>query len=170
MHSSTIGSVLLLALLLVGAGCAQPAVKNATDASEVPVATDAKEAAASGNSLDLRGDGLEKLPSYVLDMTGLEALDISNNQLTGALPSEIGKLTNLKVLNASGNLMTGVPAEIGKLRELRTLNLSNNRLTGLPMELGQLSNLETLDLSGNDIAKQDLDGIRKNIPNAKIIE
>ncbi len=114
--------------------------------------------------LDLSGQGLEKLPSYVLSRTDLEELNISDNKLTGALPSEIGKLTKLKVLNASNNLMTGVPAEIGHLPNLEVLDLSNNQLTGLPNELGQLSKLKILNLSGNDYSEQDLDIIIKGLP------
>ena len=128
--------------------------KEKTQTPEVP----------SGKSLDLSGQGLEKLPSSVLSRTDLEELNISNNKLTGALPSEIGKLTKLKVLNASNNLMTGVPAEVGHLPNLEVLDLSNNQLTGLPNELGQLSKLKVLNLSGNNYSKQDLDVIKKGLP------
>ena len=107
---------------------------------------------------------MEKLPSSVLSRTDLEELNISKNKLTGALPSEIGKLTKLKVLNASNNLMTGVPAEVGHLPNLEVLDLSNNQLTGLPNELGQLSKLKVLNLSGNNYSKQDLDVIKKGLP------
>jgi Leucine-rich repeat (LRR) protein len=51
----------------------------------------------------------------VFDKTNLVELNVSYNQLTGALPSQIGKLKNLKILNASNNQMTGVPAEVGQL-------------------------------------------------------
>jgi Leucine-rich repeat (LRR) protein len=122
------------------------------------------------NSLNLSGQGLEKLPSYVLSRTDLEELNISNNKLTGALPSEIGKLKRLKVLNASNNLMTGVPAEIGHLPDLEILDLSSNELTGLPNELAELKKLKVLNLSGNDYSKQDLDIIRKGLsPDVNII-
>lgn len=121
-------------------------------------------------ALDLRNKGLDKLPAYVLALIDLQQLDISSNRLTGALPAEIRKLQNLRVLNASNNQMTGVPAEIGQLRLLEVLDLSNNKLTGLPYELGNLQNLKTLNLSGNQYAKQDLDYIRTKLPTAtKII-
>lgn len=118
----------------------------------------------SGNSLDLSNQGLDKLPSYVLDRKSLEQLDISNNNLTGALPAEIRFLSNLRVLNASNNKMTGVPAEIGQLQKLEVLNLSNNELTGLPYEMGNLKNLKVLDLSGNNYSQLDLDIIKKDLP------
>jgi Leucine-rich repeat (LRR) protein len=122
------------------------------------------------NSLDLSGQGLDKLPAYVLSRTNLEELNISNNLITGALPSEIGKLTKLKVLNASNNMMTGVPAEIGYLPNLEVLDLSNNKLTGLPNELAQLKKLRILNLSGNAYSTHDLDITRVGLsPDVTII-
>lgn len=118
----------------------------------------------SGSKEDLSGQGLEKLPMSVFNNTGLVELDVSNNKLTGALPSEINKLKNLKILNASNNLMTGVSAEIGQLQNLEILDLSNNQLTGLPYELGNLQKLKTLNLSGNNYSQQDLDIIKKSLP------
>lgn len=119
--------------------------------------------------LNLSDSGLERVPSYVFEMSGLEELDVSNNNLTGALPGEIRHLSNLRILDASENEMTGVPAEIGQLSELEVLDLSNNSLTGLPLELGNLSNLEQLDLRGNDISQQDLDAIRARLTLTEII-
>ncbi|HLC83818.1 MAG TPA: leucine-rich repeat domain-containing protein, partial [Bacteroidia bacterium] len=100
----------------------------------------------------------------VLDKTGLEELDISNNNLTGSLPAEIRLLQKLRVLDASDNNMTGVPAEVGQLANLEILDLSNNQLTGLPYELGNLKNLKTLNLAGNDYSEQDLEIIKQGLP------
>jgi Leucine-rich repeat (LRR) protein len=120
--------------------------------------------------LDLSYQDLEKLPEYVLTKINLEELDISNNNISGALPAKIRHLQNLRVLNASNNKMTGVPAEVGQLKKLEILDLSNNRLTGLPYELGNLKNLKTLNLSGNNYARQDLEVIKKSLPdNTEII-
>ena len=52
-------------------------------------------------------------------------LDLSNNGLTGSLPSEIGRLTQLSVLMLSDNGLTGsLPSEIGRLTQLSYLALS----------------------------------------------
>lgn len=115
-------------------------------------------------TLDLSGQRLTKIPDQVFNEKNLEELNISDNEITGAIQSQIGNLKNLKVLNASNNQMTGVPAEIGQLQNLLTLNLSNNQLTGLPNELGNLKNLKTLNISGNNYSTLDLSGIEKNLP------
>ena len=107
---------------------------------------------------------LKKVPENVFGQTGLKELDLSSNQLAGAIQAEIRHLQSLRVLNTSNNLMTGVPAEIGQLQNLEILNLSNNQLTGLPYELGNLKNLKTLNLSGNDYSTADLEIIIKKLP------
>jgi len=114
--------------------------------------------------LNFSNQKLTKIPDFIFAKTNLEELDVSNNQLTGAVQAEIRHLQNLKVLNLSNNQMTGVPAEIGQLSNLEVLNLSNNQLTGLPYELGNLKNLQTLNLSGNNYSEQDLEVIKKGLP------
>jgi Leucine-rich repeat (LRR) protein len=114
--------------------------------------------------LDLSNNGLTSLSQSIFNQTNLEELNVSHNFLTGAMPAEIRKLQNLKILNASYNQMTGVPAEVGQLQKLETLDLSYNQLTGLPNELGNLQNLKTLNLTGNQYSQQDLDYIRNKLP------
>jgi Leucine-rich repeat (LRR) protein len=108
----------------------------------------------SSKVLNLSSQNLKQIPGYVFNQTNLEELNVSNNQLTGAIQAEIRQLKNLKVLNASNNQMTGVPAEVGQLSNLQILDLSNNQLTGLPYELGNLSNLKTLNLQAIIIPRQ----------------
>ncbi len=123
-----------------------------------------------GKILDLSNRGLTKVPADIFSKTGTEELNLSGNNLTGALPGEIRFLKNLKVLNASNNKMTGVPAEVGQLSKLEILDLSNNQLTGLPYELGNLKNLKRLKLSGNNYSQQDLAIILKGLSVSVIVE
>lgn len=118
----------------------------------------------SPSSLDISGSGISQVPEYVYEMREITELNVSDNQIDGALQAEIRNLQNLEVLIASNNEMTGVPAEIGQLHKLRVLDLSNNKLTGLPQELGNLSKLERLDISGNDYSAQDLATITEQLP------
>ncbi|WP_420636803.1 leucine-rich repeat domain-containing protein [Candidatus Palauibacter sp.] len=94
------------------------------------------------------------------DLSTLQLLDLSDNDLYGHIPEGLGNLQRARVLNLSGNRLVGaIPAELGNLSALRVLDLSGMRpslaypLPGLehalPAQLGRLSNLEILNLSGN---------------------
>jgi len=148
---------------LVGAGCTLN-----TSTNNNPVINN--EPVTVVDTLNLSNQGLTQLPNFVLTKIKLQELNISHNNLTGALPAEIRQLRNLRKLNISYNQMTGLPAEIGQLTDLSELNLSYNRLTGLPYELGNLKNLKTLVLTGNDYSTLDLDVILKSLPNLKVIK
>jgi Leucine-rich repeat (LRR) protein len=124
----------------------------------------------SSRTLDLSGKGLTKAPEYIFSRTDLEELDLSHNALTGALPAEVRRLSELKVLDLSNNNFTGVPAEIGQLKNLEILDLSHNALTGLPYELGNLAKLRVLDISGNAYSEADLSQIKKNLPAGVVIK
>ena len=80
-------------------------------------------------------------------------LQLSENNLTGEIPPELGELAGMGTLNLSGNNLTGeIPAELGDITLLYHLDLSNNQLTGgLPPELGTLRDLQVLDLSNNQL-------------------
>ncbi len=65
---------------------------------------------------------------------------VRNNKLD-TLPPEIGKCTELRMIDVTYNWITHLPPEIGKLVNLRSLKLSYNKLRFLPAEIGGLSNL-----------------------------
>ena len=124
----------------------------------------------SGKTIDLSNQGLTEVPKDILDDTKVVVFNVSNNNLTGALPAEIRKMSNLEKLIASDNNMTGIPAEIGQLSKLKIANFANNDISGLPLEIGNLSNLETLDLRGNpNVSDYDISLIQPKIPNAQIL-
>ena len=70
------------------------------------------------------------------------------NNLTGAIPPELGALSELRILRLTDNGLSGpIPAELGRLGNLQGLYLSHNALTGpIPAELGDVSDLRVLEL------------------------
>ena len=91
------------------------------------------------------------IPSELVSLSELQFLHLPYNSLTGEIPPELGDLANLQSLDIRANELTGeVPSELGGLGNLNVLRLDTNKLTGeIPSELGGLSNLEELRLSGN---------------------
>ena len=73
-------------------------------------------------------------------MSRLWWLDRESNQLTGAIPPELGQLTTLLFLRMGGNSLTGnLPGTFSNLTSLRMFRLANNSLTGvIPLPVAQL--------------------------------
>lgn len=126
--------------------------------------------ASVSDAVDLHGQGLTRVPEDIFTRNDITSLDLSDNNLEGALPAEIRVLQKLKMLDLSGNNFTGVPAEIGQLKDLEILDLSHNQITGLPLELGDLQNLQLLDLTGNQFSEADLARIREKLPSSTVIK
>ena len=94
-----------------------------------------------------------RIPTELGNLSNLEYLGLNSNQLTGPMPPELGDLNNLRWLHLSQNQLTGgIPTELGNPSSLEYLFLDVNQLTGgIPTELGNLSNLEWLDLNRNQL-------------------
>lgn len=101
-------------------------------------------------AIDFSGQGLKGLSCNLFKYAFLEKLYLNQNKLQW-LPSDIGSLRNLTVLDLSQNNLTELPAEIGMLTNLKTLMLVDNHLDHLPVEIGYLYQLETLAIDGNPL-------------------
>uniref|UniRef100_A0ACD5Y4V0 Uncharacterized protein n=1 Tax=Avena sativa TaxID=4498 RepID=A0ACD5Y4V0_AVESA len=85
-------------------------------------------------------------------LSKLKYLDLAENCLVESIPGSFGKLTSLEVINISGNNMNGALQDAGfrNLRNLRELHLRSSNLSGsLPASVFALPSLEYLDLSDN---------------------
>jgi hypothetical protein len=92
------------------------------------------------------GYGLATLPASIAEVTALEELDLSFNELT-ALPDTIGGLDRLETLRLHRNRLGELPESIGLLGALRVLVLSGNPLAEVPVEVFELPELEELHLN-----------------------
>ncbi|KAI8368129.1 uncharacterized protein BYT42DRAFT_585371 [Radiomyces spectabilis] len=93
------------------------------------------------------GNRLSSLPDGIVDMSALEDLDVSHNQLLN-LPYNMF-IPHLIHLNVSNNQLDAIPKSIAQCHMLRTLNVSKNHLTTLPADLVELRRLELFDISEN---------------------
>jgi CCR4-NOT transcription complex subunit 6 len=100
------------------------------------------------HNLDMSGQGLRVLSPMLFNYDFLAELYVASNRITH-LPADIGRLRQLRLLEASNNLISELPPEIGMCTELRRLLLFDNQLQDLPNEVGALTNLEMLGIEGN---------------------
>ena len=94
------------------------------------------------------------IPAELGNLVNLDQLYLRLNALSGPIPAELGQLTNLRRLNLNYNALSGsIPIELGQLTNLQYLYLQGNALSGpIPIELGQLTNLQLMDLHNNDLS------------------
>mmetsp|Transcript_15049 Transcript_15049/g.18356 ORF Transcript_15049/g.18356 Transcript_15049/m.18356 type:complete len:699 (-) Transcript_15049:92-2188(-) len=79
------------------------------------------------------------------------ALLLQNTSLSAYIPSEFGKLTSLRTVGFSANLLYGpIPKEFAALPNLVNVNLSYNRLSGT-LPTFSSSQLQILDIGNNDL-------------------
>lgn len=92
-----------------------------------------------------------RIPQELGGLDELEVLQLSNNHFSGPVPASLGDLMNLNHLYLSDNLLSGtIPDNLGNLANLESLDLSSNQFSGaIPAEFGRLSNLRYLALFGN---------------------
>ncbi|CAB4305011.1 unnamed protein product [Prunus armeniaca] len=107
----------------------------------------------SDYAMTISGKGVElkyKKTPYLLTL-----IDLSSNRFEGEIPEgPVGKLRGLVLLNLSNNSLTGhIPSSFGDLAALESLDLSQNQLSGrIPSNLAQLTFLAYFNVSHNHLS------------------
>ncbi|GAB2229180.1 hypothetical protein Droror1_Dr00023316 [Drosera rotundifolia] len=106
-------------------------------------------------NLKLSGMGLEgPFPVGIKNCSSLTGLDLSNNNFSGALPSNMTALIPyITSLDLSSNVFSGpIPASLSSCSFLNVLNLENNEFSGeIPQALAGLSRLKTFYVASNNL-------------------
>ncbi|XP_026420550.1 probable leucine-rich repeat receptor-like protein kinase At1g35710 [Papaver somniferum] len=84
--------------------------------------------------------------------SNIQYLDLSNNNLSGIIPTSVGYCHSLIYLNLGINNLTGnVPKELEQAKKLQILQLNDNNFDGDPLNfIGELHELVVLDLGNNN--------------------
>ncbi|XP_078166441.1 uncharacterized protein LOC144561089 isoform X2 [Carex rostrata] len=93
------------------------------------------------------------IPAEVGKLTNLSTLELGQTFIEGTIPKEIGNLWNLGLLALEGTMLSGeIPSTLGNLSKMNALYLNNNAFTGsIPKELSNMQVLSTLYLSNNKL-------------------
>eukprot|EP00550_Attheya_septentrionalis_P003695 CAMPEP_0198281950 /NCGR_PEP_ID=MMETSP1449-20131203/1822_1 /TAXON_ID=420275 /ORGANISM="Attheya septentrionalis, Strain CCMP2084" /LENGTH=1086 /DNA_ID=CAMNT_0043977979 /DNA_START=196 /DNA_END=3456 /DNA_ORIENTATION=- len=105
--------------------------------------------------LDMGRHGLTgRIPTEIGLLTDIEILQMAENSLSGFIPNEIGNLLKLSYLDLQTNALSGsIPDEVGYMEKLTEFNFCSNKLTGsIPNSLFNLSGLKTLEVCNNQMS------------------
>ncbi|CAL4987422.1 unnamed protein product [Urochloa decumbens] len=116
-------------------------------------------------NIDLADNMLEGELPQCFGNSAITYLDLSNNSISGGIPSSMQKCTELHVLDLSRNMFSErLPDWIGKFVRLQFLRLSHNMFFGdIPISLTNLQCLQYMDIANNSISgplPRDLSNLR----------
>ncbi|KAK1315399.1 inactive leucine-rich repeat receptor-like protein kinase [Acorus calamus] len=103
------------------------------------------------SNLGLQG----QFPLGLENCTSMTGLDLSSNNFSGPIPSDISKkIPFITSLDLSYNSFSGeIPVDLANCSYLNSLNLQHNQLTGqIPGQLGRLNRLTTFSVSDNSLS------------------
>ena len=92
-----------------------------------------------------------KLPASLTGLPNLSVLDVSNNQLTGSIPSIAGMASLLR-FDAGNNRLTGSIPSLAGVSGLSDFSVAANSLTGPIPSLSGLANLTAFNVAGNQLS------------------
>jgi Leucine-rich repeat (LRR) protein len=94
------------------------------------------------------------IPNGFGGLEQLEQVYLQHNLFTGLLPESLGNCSNMISMDLSDNAIAStIPSAYGKLAQLTFLNLSYNNLVGqVPVEFANLTSLTSLQLSSNNLS------------------
>lgn len=89
-------------------------------------------------------------PHLFGNLKALRSLNLSNNLLTGRIPSSLGNSTMLESLDLSRNDLSGeIPQQLKELGFLASFNVSRNNLTGPIPRGNQFNTFDSTSFEGN---------------------
>ena len=118
--------------------------------------------------LRLNGNKIKEVPAALATLKDLRRIYLKGNGLP-VVPEVMKEWTMLEDLTLDGNPITVLPDWLTSLPHLRALSLNGTKLSGLPKDLSAWKRLDFLALGGCPIPKEEMERIRKALPDVVIV-
>ena len=118
--------------------------------------------------LRLNGNRIKELPASLESLSNLRRIYLKRNSLT-AVPEVIRKWTALEDVSLDGNPISSVPDWLVFMPKLRAVSLNDTRVSKLPDDLSGWKDLDMLSLGSCPISKDEMERIRKALPDVAIV-
>lgn len=118
--------------------------------------------------LRLNGNQLKGIPSALSTLKNLRRIYLKKNGLT-AVPEVVKEWTLLEDVSLDGNPITTIPDWLVAMPNLRAVSLNDTGVTRLPGDLSAWKDLDMLSLGSCQISKEEMQRIRKALPDVAIV-
>jgi len=134
-------------------------------------ASDVDDALQNINTLTLfsqYGKGLDVIDPRIGRLKMLKELYLGANNFK-KIPAEICELMHLEQLLVYDNKLTELPQEIGNLSNLKVLFVNDNEISSFPESISKLKNLVVINIMGNPISGNEIEKLKRLLPNCRIM-
>ena len=118
--------------------------------------------------LRLNGNQLKEVPASLAALKNLRRIYLKKNGLT-AVPEVVKEWTSLEDISLDGNPVAAIPDWLVAMPKLRAVSLNNTHVKKLPDDLSAWKNLDMLSLGSCPIPKDEMQRIRKALPDVAIV-
>lgn len=118
--------------------------------------------------LRLNGNQIQDLPASMSTLKSLRRIYLKRNRLT-AVPQAVKEWTSLEDISLDGNPITEIPVWLVSMPNLRAVSLNDTRVSKLPDDLSAWKDLDMLSLGSCPISKEEMQRIRRELPDVAIV-
>lgn len=118
--------------------------------------------------LRLNGNRIKELPTSLSALKDLRRIYLKRNALH-AVPEVVKEWTALEDISLDGNQISSVPDWLVAMPGLRAVSLNDTRVSKLPDDLSEWKDLDMLSLGSCPLSKEEMQRIRKALPDVAIV-
>ena len=118
--------------------------------------------------LRLNGNQIKEVPGSLSALKNLRRIYLKKNGLA-SVPEVVKEWTSLEDISLDGNPVSVIPDWLVAMPKLRAVSLNDTRVSKLPADLSAWRDLDMLSLGSCPISREEMQRIRKALPDVAIV-